>query len=437
MKYCLRMEHYWKAAGIKPEVSKRLEGCGSSESDYKYNSLMVLSLDPAAPPLYYFPRHSAGEWIVKLKGLFLTITSLSDDILSEEGVESLCSKNSNNEKKSVSSDLSSRKSDHRLEEDVEIYNVKLQVQGGPVHCCIAHFSDHIFVLSSDSCVDMSTCVLYLHNILPHFVPFSHNTLLNSASDITHVVDAYVTPALEMIGVREWVTLPYHHRDRVVSQELENVLLDLETQLDMEAGRCVSCGGLLIVAHPDIVYNSLPRAISHFLLETLYFRELLTLTQGYVIWFNRLYRHNYRVKKQDWYVLTVAKNGMCASQLVGAFGDLQKEQVTRMARDLEELLDTHSTEIRQHLPSPPIKLRYTSVLGFKYGDNCAFYCETRYQGVVEYHHAQEDRARVGRYVVALEDGVHVAQRTIANKLFTVAYNSSGVHDIDTMFRELGI
>ena len=443
------MEHYWKTAGIKPDLSKRLDGSNVGEGDYKYNSLLVLSKDSGDPPVYVFPRHKAGEWIVKMKGLFLTIISLSDDIASD-GVEvsnsdkdSDSSKKSDGiSKKSVNSD-SSKRSEHNAKECVksmvDIYHVKLQVHGGPVHCCIASFSNCIFVLSSDSCSDMSHCVTYLHDTLSHFIPHSHNSLLNSAAETTRVVDSYIAPALEITGVSEWITLPFNHRDQVISGDLQDTALDIEVKVDMGDKVCVSCGGLLVVSYPDIVYSSLPAHFQQAVLQTLYFRELLTITQGYIIWFNKLYKHSFRVKKQDWYLLTVSKNNMSVSQLLGIFGEPDKDHVIRASRDLENLLDTHGTEIRQHLPCQAITLTHSKVLGYKYGDNRAFYCETRYQSVVEYHHAQEDSGvrSAGRFVVALEEGVHVAQRVIAKKVFTVVYESKGVHDVDTMFRELGI
>ena len=441
------MEHYWKTAGIKPDLSKRLDGSNVGEGDYKYNSLLVLTKNSDDPPLYVFPRHQAGEWIVKMKGLFLTILSLSDDITSE-GVDisdkdSDSSKKSDGvSKKSVNSD-SSRKSEDKPDKGAksaaDIYNVRLQVHGGPVYCCIASFPDLIFILSSDSCSDMSRCVTYLHDNLSHFIPYSHNSLLNSASETTRVVDSYVAPALEITGISEWITLPFSHRDQVISGDLQDALLDIEVTLDMTEKVCVSCGGVLVVSYPDIVYSSLPGNFQQTVLQTLYFRELLTITQGYVIWFNKLYKHSFRVKKQDWYLLTVSKNSMSVSQLLGIFGEPNKDHIIRASRDLESLLDTHGSEIRQHLPCQPISLSHSKVLGYKYGDNRAFYCETRYRNVVEYYHTEEDAGlrSAGRFVVALEEGVHVAQRVIAKKVFTAVYESSGVHDVDTMFRELGI
>ena len=438
------MEHYWKTAGIKPELSKRLEGASVSEGEYKYNSLLVLSKNTSDQPIYLFPRHQAGEWIVKLKGLFLTVISLSDDIITEDNIsdkDSDSSKKSDGiSKKSVNSN-SSKNSEHRARKTIapEIYNVKLQVHGGPVNCCIASFPDRILVVSSDSCSDMTHCVTYLHDTLSHFIPLSHNSLLNPSSETTRVVDSYVAPALEITGVSEWVTLPFKHRGQTLSEEFQDALLDIEVKVEMEEKVCVSCGGVLVVSHPDIVYSSLPANFRHVVLQTLYFRELLTITQGYVIWFNKVYRHNFRVKKQDWYLLSVSKNGMSVCQLLGIFGDPDKDHIVRASRNLENLLDAHGTEIRQHLPSKPIRLKHAQVLGYKYGNNHAFYCESRYENLVEYHHAQEDSGfeSAGRFVLALEEGVFVTQRVIADRVFTVVYESKGVHDVDTIFRELGI
>ena len=37
------MEHFWRGAGLKQELAKRLEGAAPDTNSYKYNSLLVIS----------------------------------------------------------------------------------------------------------------------------------------------------------------------------------------------------------------------------------------------------------------------------------------------------------------------------------------------------------------------------------------------------------
>jgi len=256
------MEYFWRTSSLKQDVARRLEGGGATPSNYKYNSLLVLDRDPDKDPLYHFPRHDAAKWVLALKGVFLTVVSLADNILKEEEEEK--------EKKEVKKEECGSPG---------VYNIELQVQGGPVYCCIVDFAGIIFIMTSDSCMDMSRCAIYLHDTLPHLIPAESNALLNPAcaTSSRHVVDSFVAPALEIVGTTEWINLPFRHRGHRVSKTLQEDLLRLETKIEMTGEVCVSCGGVVLLSYPDVVYSSLPPSFQPAVLQTLFYRSVLSLT----------------------------------------------------------------------------------------------------------------------------------------------------------------
>ena len=416
-----------------------------SSTEYKYNSLLVLNKGPDNEVVYVFPRHKSGKWISDMKGMFLTVVSISDTLVEVGNNDGVINKpneanvNGSFKMRDNRSLAGSFKKESKPDVNYKVYNVKLQIHGGPVYCCIVTFPDSIFIVSSDSCPNTVQCGVYFHETLPHFVPHSHNSLLNSSTETTRVVDSYVATALEVVGTVESITLPTHHRGQQTSCELQDALLEVEVKIEMTDDVCVTCGGLVVVSYPHIVYTSLPPELQNIVLQTLYFRELTAVSQGYVIWFNKLYKHPFKVKQQSWYLLTVSKNNISVSELLGIFGKPDKEMIITAARDLENLLDQHGNEISQHLPHQAISLKHCQVHGYKYGYNRVFFTESRFRGIVEFYHSHEDCgfSSVGKFVLKLEEDLHVAQRVIANKVFTVVYESKGVHDIDTMFCELGI
>ena len=434
------MEHFWRTTSLHQELSSRLDGVSSASSEYKYNSVLVLNKQTDNDVVYVFPRHKPGQWISDMKGMFLTVVSMADGLLENEaGTTPSKDKKESFKKIDKQMEGSFKKDTKRIDVNYKVYKVKLHIHGGPVHCSIVSFPDYIFVVSSDSCSDAEMSAVYFHDIIPSFIPDSHNSILYTTTETTRVVDSYVASALEVVGTVENITLPTHHRGHVTSRELQDALLDIEVKLEMTEDVCVTCGGLVVVSYPNIVYSSLPPEIQSTVLQTLFFRELTAVSQGYVIWFNKLYKHPFKVKQQGWYLLTVSKNNISTSQLLGIFGKPDKELIIRAARDLENLLELHNTEIKQHLPCQAILLKHCQVLGYKYGESRVFFSESRFQGIVEFYHAHDDCgfSSAGRFVLQLEGDMHVAQRVIASKVFTVVYESKGVHDIDTVFCELGI
>lgn len=231
------MEHFWRATSLKSEISQRLEGAGPSENSYKYNSLLVLDTN-TYNVVYVFPRHSAGEWIVKLKGAFLTVASLSDDILKQDIIEPADLEADNNNKDNCSKSAKNKRLRTKTlanSPPLKTYHVVLQIDGGPVYCTIARFRDHILVQTSDTCRDTVTCLIYLYNTLPAFVPESHNSLISQKAISSKVVESFVAPALEVTGTSSSVSLPTPHHGQVFSSELQASILDLEIAIQEPVG----------------------------------------------------------------------------------------------------------------------------------------------------------------------------------------------------------
>eukprot|EP00116_Pleurobrachia_bachei_P002547 sb/3462809/ len=431
------MDYFWRAISLQPELSRRLDGHGDQETNYKYNSLLVLDHDVEKPPRYTYPRHGSGEWVVRLRGLFHTILSLSDGIMSS------CTEKTEGEKEGK------KEGEKEGSGERMIYSTEIEIHGGAVQCCIAWYPECVLVITSDAIEsDLPTCADYLYHTIPYFVPHTHNPIRNPAfSTSTRVIDTYSAPALEIAGTRflNNQTGPVIHRGMEVAGEVKDVLLDIETSLEIDGDVSVSSRGVVVVSYPNILYSSLPSAIQPVILQTLYYRELLTINTGYVTWFNRFYKHFISSsKRQAWYLLVVSKNGLTTGEVLGIFGKPSKDTVLGAARHLEELLDKHCTSLKQHLPSDGILLKHCTVLGYKYGMNRVYYAENRYQSLVEYHHSNKDAGlgNPGKFVVRVDEGEvgrgeFVGQRVIGGKVFTVVYRTLGIHNVETIFTELGI